>query len=100
MQAFNDEIAEDESSYHENFNSPCVMSIQEQRNLNKLEALLANTAGCNAEASMPIVATQQADKLIVGFGEQEQANIIPIMPEYEDQLVAADYDAYCDMVNW
>ena len=31
VQAFNDEIAEDESSYHENFNSPYVMSIQEQR---------------------------------------------------------------------
>ena len=100
MQAFNDEIAEDESSCHENFNSPYVMSIQEQRNLNELKALLAYTAGPNAEASMPFVATQQADELIVGFGEQEQANIIPIMPEYEDQLEAADYDAYCDVVNW
>ena len=100
MQAFNNEIAEDESSYHENFNSPYVMSIQEQRNLNKLEALLTNTAGRNTEALMPFVTTQQADKLIVDFGEQEQANLIPIMPEYEDQLEAADYDAYCDVVNW
>jgi hypothetical protein len=46
------------------------------------------------------VTTQQADELIVDFGEQEQANVIPIMPEYEDQLEAADYDAYCDVVNW
>ena len=100
MQAFNNEIAEDESSYHENFNSPYVMTIQEQKNLNELEALLTNTAGRNAEASMPFVTTQQADELIIDFGEQEQANIIPIMPEYEDQLEAADYDAYCDVVNW
>ena len=100
MQAFNNEIAEDESSYHESFNSPYVMTIQEQRNLSELGALLTNTAGHNAEALMPFVATQQADELIVDFGEQEQANIIPIMPEYENQLEAADYDAYCDVVNW
>ena len=76
------------------------MSIREQRNLNELKALLTNTAGRNAEASMLFVTTQQADKLIVDFGEQEQANIIPIMPEYEDKLEAADYDAYCNVVNW
>lgn len=82
---------------------PYTMSIDEKKNIQQMEDLLQEFLGDNSdEIATPAInsqSTQDAD-MIVDFREGPQ-NLVPIFPEFEDDLVPSDYDAYGGgALNW
>lgn len=82
---------------------PYVMSIDEQNNVKKMDELLKEYLGDDCdEIATPAVNAQstQSSDMIVDFGEGKE-QIVPIFPEFEDDLVPSDYDAYGGgALNW
>ena len=82
---------------------PYVMSIDEQNNVKKMDELLKEYLGDDCdEIATPAVNAQstQSSDMIVDF-EEGKEQIVPIFPEFEDDLVPSDYDAYGGgALNW
>ena len=73
---------------------PCVLSVQEKENIQKLDDSLVNVMTDSDEMSTPAVAnTNNGSIMTVDFGEDQQ-NIIPIHPDCEDALIPSNCDAH------